>query len=128
MKVAAGTPTILDEPDYYKELDTFTFPSYLFRGSLVSLQVRGDSMHPTIKQGDFVIGRQTEQLGDLRNSEVYIIVYQQDHRVHFTVKRCYYFTGDDSLSIQPDNSNYPSSSIPISGILKLYHVQGCLTT
>ncbi|WP_080058329.1 XRE family transcriptional regulator [Spirosoma aerolatum] len=128
IKVAAGSPTILDEPDYYKELPVISFPNYFFRGALASIQVRGESMTPTIKQGDYVVGKEIEQLLDLRNGEVYIIVHQQDQRVQFTVKRCFYHHGDDKLLLVSDNSDYPNDSLDIQSILKLYHAEACLTT
>ena len=129
VKVAAGSPTILDEPDYYKELPVISFPNYFFRnGALVSIQVRGDSMTPTIKQGDYVVGKEVEQLVDLRNGEVYIIIHQVDQRTQFTVKRCFHHHGDDRLLLVSDNSDYPQDNLLIASILKIYHAEACLTT
>lgn len=128
IKVAAGSPTLLDEPDYYRSLPAFTFPNFVFKGTLVGMQVRGESMTPTIKQGDYVVGSYLEDVTQLRDGEVYIIIYQEDQLVRFTVKRCYYFQGDTALTLQSDNSDYPSDMVPLPALLKVYHVLGCMTT
>ncbi|RZM20617.1 MAG: helix-turn-helix domain-containing protein [Pedobacter sp.] len=129
VKAAAGPPTMLDEPDYYKELPTFTFPNYFFRGGvLVSIPVRGDSMTPTIKQGDYVIGKELDLLAELKSGEVYIIIHQIDQRVAFTVKRCFYFAGDEAITLQSDNADYPIDQLPVEAVLKIYHVEAALTS
>ncbi|MBO0953123.1 helix-turn-helix transcriptional regulator [Fibrella forsythiae] len=128
-KAAAGSPYILDEADYYKELPTFAFPGFFFRsGVRVGIQVRGDSMHPTLKQGDYVIGREVEELTYLRNGEVHIVVFQEDHRLRFFVKRCYYFLEDASLILRSDNDDYPDESVSADAMMKLYQVEACYTT
>lgn len=128
-RAAAGTPYILDEPDYYKVLPTFSFPGFFFRsGVRVGIQVRGDSMHPTIKQGDYAIAREVEEVAFLRNGEVYVVIYQEDLRVRFFVKRCYYFLDDATLLLRSDNDDYPDEEVLINSILKLYQVEACFTT
>lgn len=128
IKAAAGSPTLLDEPDYLKALPIFSFPNFMFRGKLVGMHVRGESMTPTIKQGDYVVGRLLDNLQDLRNGEVHILIYQEDHSLRFTVKRCFHFMGDDVLTLESDNTDHPADNVPIASLLKIYHVQGNLTT
>lgn len=129
IKVAAGSPTILDEPDYYRALPTFSFPPNLFRsGTMVGMQARGYSMMPTIKQGDYVLGKELVHFDQLRNGEVYIVVYQDHLRAHFFVKRCYFYQGESVIVLSSDNDDYPDEEVELSALLKLYHVEACLTT
>ena len=127
-KASAGSAFILDEPDYYKDLPTFTFPGFfLGTGTYASFPVKGDSMHPTIKQGDYVIAREID-LRNIRNGEVYVVVYQADSRPHFFVKRAYYFVGEENVTLQSDNDDYLNEEIAVLSILKIYHVEACYTT
>lgn len=130
-KAAAGDPFIFDHPDYFRKLDSFTFPVSMFQpGNYASIQVRGDSMAETLHAGDFVIGREIENLTQLKAGDIYIIIYQEDSRPHFLVKRCFYYIGDDVITLQSDNPLDKSrdSSLPVTTLLKLYHVVGRFTT
>jgi phage repressor protein C with HTH and peptisase S24 domain len=128
LRVAAGEPYILDEPDYVRNLPTLSFPSTFFRGGVrVAVPVKGDSMYPTIHQGDYVIARQVEQLTYLRNGQVYVVVYQEDHRLRFFVKRCFYFMGEETINLVSDNPDYRDEELPINSITRIYEVERAYT-
>jgi phage repressor protein C with HTH and peptisase S24 domain len=130
-KAAAGDPYIFDHPDHFRKFNGFTFPANMFgNGNYASIQVRGDSMSGTLDAGDFVLGREVEDLAELRTGDVYIIIYQEDHRPFFVVKRLYYYYGDDQIQLRSDNpAETPRDTyLQMSTVLKFYQVVARFTT
>ena len=81
---------------------------------------RGDSMHPTISNGDIIA---IKEIRDPRtcliNGEIYAIVTTNDLR---TIKRIK--DNGDTITLIPDNKNYPEQTISKDLILKVYKVMG----
>jgi phage repressor protein C with HTH and peptisase S24 domain len=128
---SAGDPFIFDHPDFYRNLDSFILPKSLFRnGVFGSIQVRGDSMAETLQPGDYVIGKELPTMDEFRNGEIYIVIFQEDQKILFLVKRCYYYVGDEKIQLVSDNPYHSphEEHILITAILKIYQVQARLTT
>jgi hypothetical protein len=73
LKVAAGYVDGTNDPQYLERLPSFRLPG-LNNGSYRSFEVDGDSMFPTLKSGEMVIGEWLEKLDYIREDRVHIIV------------------------------------------------------
>ena len=66
------------------QLERFRFPSFMnLEGELFAFKIKGDSMDPTIKDGDLVICREYENPINIVDGNVYVILYEDE----FVVKR-----------------------------------------
>lgn len=81
---------------------------------------RGDSMAPTISNGDIIAIKEVRDPKDcLISGEIYAIVTNNDLR---TIKRV--IDNGDTITLVPDNKNYPEQTISKEMILKVYKVMG----
>ena len=66
------------------QLERFRFPSFMnLEGELFAFKIKGDSMDPTIKNGDLVICREFENPINIVDGNVYVVLYEEE----FVVKR-----------------------------------------
>ena len=83
---------------------------------------RGDSMSPTISNGDVIAIKEVHNPKDcLISGEIYAIVTTNDLR---TIKRIK--DNGDTITLVPDNKEYPEQTIRKDMILKVYRVMGCV--
>lgn len=75
IKAAAGYLQGFGDAEYMEHLPTFNLPG-LTDGTFRSFEVEGDSMYPTLKNGQMVIGRWVERLEDIREDRVYIVIHK----------------------------------------------------
>lgn len=71
-RALAGYALASQNEDYLDGLQKFSVP-YL-DGPLIAFEISGDSMHPTITDGDIVICEKVERGDPLRDNHVYVIV------------------------------------------------------
>ncbi len=85
----AGYAGEMTNPTFVQDLKTFTLPDYKYKvGTHRSFDVAGDSMEPTLFEGDKVICSYLEPTlweSSLKDNYVYVIVTRGD----VVVKRCY---------------------------------------
>jgi len=85
---------------------------------------RGDSMHPTISSGDLIAIKEVrDPMSCLISGEIYAIVTTNDMR---TIKRVR--DNGETVTLIPDNKDYPEQTISKSLILKVYRVLGSMKT
>ena len=105
------------------EMDTIRLPGY--RGKTVrAFEVAGDSMRPTINQGDLVIATFTERLDLIQPKHVYVVVTEDlllVKRLRGPVR------GDEPLELLSDNRYYDPFMLPQSDLKEIWQVQGLLT-
>ena len=82
---------------------------------------RGDSMAPTIANGDIIALKEIADPSFLANDEIYAVVTTNDMR---TIKRVR--DEGDSLLLIPDNKAYSDQRLPKTLIDKVYKVVGCM--
>ncbi len=82
---------------------------------------RGDSMAPTIANGDIIALKEIADPSFLANDEIYAVVTTNDMR---TIKRVR--DEGDSLLLIPDNKAYSDQRLPKTLIGKVYKVVGCM--
>ncbi|MDO3641941.1 S24 family peptidase [Mucilaginibacter sp. L3T2-6] len=74
-KAAAGYLRGFADREYLERQPSFRLPG-LSDATYRSFEVDGDSMHPTLKHGQMVIGKWVEKLEYIREDRVYIIVHK----------------------------------------------------
>jgi phage repressor protein C with HTH and peptisase S24 domain len=71
-RAMAGYATTTDTPQYLAEFPKFSIPN--IEGSLVAFEISGDSMMPTITNGDIVVCEALERGEPIRDNQVYVVV------------------------------------------------------
>ena len=71
-RAVAGYATTADTPQYLAEFSKFSIPG--LEGDLVAFEISGDSMMPTITNGDIVVCEALERGEPIRDNQVYVIV------------------------------------------------------
>ena len=82
---------------------------------------RGNSMFPTISSGDVIAIKEIKDPSCLISGEIYAIVTTNDLR---TIKRIN--DNGDSITLIPDNKDYPEQTIGKDLVLRVYRVLGCM--
>jgi plasmid maintenance system antidote protein VapI len=71
-RAAAGYATALDTPQYLQDFSKFSIPN--MEGNLIAFEISGDSMMPTITNGDIVVCEALERGEPIRDNQVYVVV------------------------------------------------------
>jgi Peptidase S24-like len=114
----------LNDANFIKNLPTFTLPDYKYKvGTHRSFDVAGDSMEPTLFEGDKVICSYIEpSLWDsaIKDNYVYVIVTKDDivtRRANNQLKT------SKLLEVKSDNNQYEPYEIPLSNIKEIWYVR-----
>lgn len=85
VKVHAGQAKAnIEEIVRENEVENFRFPSFMnLNGELYAFEVVGDSMLPTLVNGDLIICKKLEDVKDIADNKIYVIIFQNE----FLVKR-----------------------------------------
>ena len=122
-KAQAGYVLARDPEVMMQELDTISVPGY--RGKTVrGFEVAGDSMQPTISQGDLVIATFTERLDLIQPKHVYVVVTEDRimvKRLRGPVKH------NEPIELLSDNRYYDPFILPQKDLKELWQVQALLT-
>jgi len=68
----AGYALAHNDPSFLDALDTFSVPG--LEGQLIAFEIFGDSMYPTITNGDLVVCDPIEKTDPIRENSVYVVV------------------------------------------------------
>jgi phage repressor protein C with HTH and peptisase S24 domain len=71
-RATAGYATALDTPQYLQDFSKFSIPN--LEGTLIAFEISGDSMMPTITNGDVVVCEALERGEPIRDNQVYVVV------------------------------------------------------
>ncbi len=71
-RAVAGYALDHDDDEYLQNLQKFSIPN--MSGSLIAFEINGDSMMPTITNGDIVVCENVERDTPLRDNHVYVVV------------------------------------------------------
>ncbi|MFK8005458.1 MAG: helix-turn-helix transcriptional regulator [Saprospiraceae bacterium] len=120
----AGYAGELTNPTFIQDLPSFTLPDYKYKvGTHRSFDVSGDSMEPTLFEGDKVVCSFLEPtLWDtsIKDNYVYVIVTRGD----IVVKRVFNKLKEGKyLEVQSDNNFYEPYQISISDIREMWYVR-----
>ena len=125
----AGYITELAEPEFFDNLPTYSLPEYKYKtGTFRSFDIAGDSMDPTLVEGDKVICSYLEPNywpGSIKDGHVYVIVTTSD----ILVKRVSnYISHKGYLELISDNPYYNSYQVPIGDVKEIWYVRNKLST
>lgn len=120
----AGYAGELTDPAFIQELPTFTLPDYKYKvGTHRSFDVSGDSMEPTLFEGDKVICSFLEPTlweTSIKDNYVYVIVTRGD----VVVKRVYnHIRNEKQLLLSSDNEFYESYRVGLGDIREVWYVR-----
>lgn len=112
------------DPTFIQDLPTFTLPDYKYKaGTHRSFDVSGDSMEPTLFEGDKVVCNFLEPTlweSAIKDNYVYVIITRTD----VMVKRVNNFLRTEKqLKIISDNAFYESIRIDLRDIREVWHVR-----
>lgn len=120
----AGYASELSDPTFVQDLPTFTLPDYKYKvGTHRSFDVSGDSMEPTLFEGDKVICSFLEPTlweTSIKDNFVYVVVTRGDvliKRVTNNVKK------DKKLLLTSDNDYYAPYPISIGDVREIWYVR-----
>lgn len=120
----AGYVSELANPVFVQDLPSFTLPDYKYKvGTHRSFDVAGDSMEPTLFEGDKVICSFLEPTlweNGIKDSYVYVVITRAD----VVVKRVFNRIREDRcLELVSDNSFYDPYRIPINEVREIWYVR-----
>lgn len=120
----AGYAGELTDPRFIQELPTFTLPDYKYKvGTHRSFDVAGDSMEPTLFEGDKVICSFLEPTlweSSIKDNYVYVIVTRAD----VMVKRLFnQLKTEKKLRLHSDNPFYEPHEIGLGDIREVWYVR-----
>lgn len=120
----AGYAGDMIDPAFMEDLPTFTLPDYKYKvGTHRSFDVSGDSMEPTLFEGDKVICSFLEPSlweSSLKDSYVYVIVTRGDIVVKRVLNR---LKKEKYVELRSDNDFYKPYQVPIGEIREVWYVR-----
>lgn len=124
MPAQAGYASESTDPTFIQDLPTYTLPDYKYKvGTHRSFDVSGDSMEPTLFEGDKVVCSYLEPTlweSSVKDNYVYVIVTKGDvlvKRIENQMKQ------NKSLLLISDNAYYEPFHMKISDIKEIWYVR-----
>lgn len=120
----AGYAAEMTDPTFIQELPHFTLPDYKYKiGTHRSFDVSGDSMEPTLFEGDKVICSYLEPTlweSGVKDNYVYVVVTRGD----VVVKRAFNHLKDKQiLELHSDNNFYEPYRLNLGDIREIWYVR-----
>ena len=120
----AGYASESSDPTFVQELPTYTLPDYKYKvGTHRSFDVSGDSMEPTLFEGDKVVCSYLEPTlweNSLKDSYVYVFVTKGDvlvKRVQNKIRE------EKSVTLISDNAYYEPYDVKITEVVEIWYVR-----
>jgi len=116
-EASAGYLQGYSDTEYIANLPIMSL-NFLPTGKHRAFPIKGDSMHPWVKDGDVVIGEYLESANQVRNNCCYIILTKEDGLVY---KRVFTNKFDQGyLTLSSDNKVYQPYLLHLSDILEIW--------
>lgn len=120
----AGYAGEMADPTFVQDLPTFTLPDYKYKvGTHRSFDVAGDSMEPTLFEGDKVICSYLEPTlweTSIKDNYVYVIVTRGDVVVKRVINR---MKEDKQFDLISDNNFYEKYTVGVGDIREIWYVR-----
>ena len=120
----AGYAGDLADPSFIKTLPAYSLPDYKYKvGTHRSFDVSGDSMEPTLYEGDKVVCSYLEPQhwsASLKNQMVYVIVTRADVLVKRVENR---LEGDEKVTLISDNDFYQPYDLHLGEIREIWQIR-----
>ncbi len=116
-EASAGYLMGYSDTEFISELPIMSL-NFLPTGKHRAFPIRGDSMHPWVKDGDVVVGEYMENAERVKNNRCYIILTKEEGLVY---KRVFTSKLDEGyLTLSSDNKAYQPYLIHLSEILEIW--------
>jgi signal peptidase I len=120
----AGYGAQLADPVFMQELPAFSLPDFRFKhGTFRSFDVQGDSMEPTLYEGDKVVCSFLEPdswASSIKDNYVYIIITAHEVVVKRVINE---IRNKGSIILLSDNNYYQERSFPIEAVKEVWLLQ-----
>lgn len=116
-KAKAGYLNGYADYEYISNLPQISLP-FLGTGKHRGFPVQGDSMPPH-QDGDIIVVRYVESLGEIVDGKTYIIITKEDGIVYKRLNK----NGKNVLMAHSDNSFYPSFQIKASDVVEVWEYE-----
>jgi phage repressor protein C with HTH and peptisase S24 domain len=120
----AGYPQMNEEPTFIHDLPTFSLPDLKYQsGTYRAFDVSGDSMEPTLFEGDKVVCSFFEQNNwenNIKNTYIYVVVTQNNI---FLKRLSYHKDKPNTIILTSDNSYYDPFPLHLSEIKEMWYVR-----
>ncbi len=120
----AGYAGEVTNPDFIQELPSYTLPDHKYKsGTHRSFDVVGDSMEPTLYEGDKVVCSYVPPGAwdtDIRNNQVYVIVTRNDIVVKRVLNK---LSTAKCLELLSDNESYDMFRVDSADIREVWHIR-----
>ena len=123
-KAEAGYLLARDVEDTMVEQETLSIPGLRGGKTVRAFEVSGNSMQPTLNQGDLVVATCTERLDLIQPKHVYVVVAHDRimvKRLRGPVKR------NEPIELLSDNRFYDPFILPQNDLKELWQVQAVVT-
>ena len=122
VQAAAGLPLNYNDPNYYTNFPTIKIPWVQYQsGDYFIIQTTGDSMSPTIYQGDWLFCKRIYDFKEIRDGYIHVIVTKEGVVVKRVLNR---IDKRNALALQSDNEIYNTYDLPINeDLLMLFKVE-----
>lgn len=120
----AGYGGQLMDPNFFLELESYSLPEFNnSRGTFRSFSVSGDSMEPSLFEGDKIVCSHIEKdqwRSTVKNGYVYVIITHNDVLVKRVANN---IDSDASIRLISDNSFYEDRIIVINDVIEIWYVK-----
>ena len=117
-----------NDPSFVADLPTFSLPDYKYKvGTHRAFDVPGDSMEPTLFEGDKVVCVFLEPTlweSGIKDNFAYVVVTRNDVAVK-RVKNL--ITADKKIELLSDNPAYEPYEVPLSDLQEIWYVRARIT-
>jgi transcriptional regulator with XRE-family HTH domain len=125
VKAQAGYARARLEPEFLQSYPAFNLPGIQFRNATFrAFEVAGDSMHPTIHNGDILICSYISNWTHLWPGELYVIVLQDDVLVKRIMQTD---TSTGRIKLRSDNDFYEPFELGLDEVVEIWKVYAKLT-
>jgi phage repressor protein C with HTH and peptisase S24 domain len=111
-----------NDAGYLSGLSSFVVP-YFTEGNYRAFEVEGDSMEPTVRHGDYVIGSYLYNRKHLKPGHAYVILTEDS----ITVRRVVGGVKEQKVELAADSPYYPSYEQPLEEVKEVWTIKGVLT-
>jgi phage repressor protein C with HTH and peptisase S24 domain len=123
-RAMAGYATAAQDPEYQEQLPRFSMPG--MEGDLTAFEISGDSMQPTITNGDIVICEPIERGEPIREANVYIVV--TDTVVAKRIHQIKHNGEVTQLELISDNPVFRPYRVDVNEVTQILKVKNRLTS
>jgi transcriptional regulator with XRE-family HTH domain len=124
VKAAAGYPHNVQDLDWYKQLPAFDLPLPEYRNATYrGFQVEGDSMLPSLKPKEWVLGKAIGHINDIDSNAICVIVLKDS----VLVKKVQRPNDPSQLMLISLNTTYAPVQIHVNEIQEIWQVTSKLT-